>query len=506
VAARLRLAVIAIAVVLSGAPAWADTAILIDHSGSLVKHYSLGSNGTFARLVRHIVDAAKSVEPPDVAVFNTEVTSLPNPEAFASVRSTGNTNLTKALQSRVGDYDTIWLLTDNVQDETGTKAGDMNTFYSALKAPAVRTVYVFPVLQDKGSSGLLVYALSTTDVTEGLVKQVARFQELAGFPPRSELLMKPLGDNTIDVVIEKPEEVLSFKEGDALTFEHDINIGAKYEHLLFRSSPARTTNVVSPFRDNSCLVAEKTESELSPNQVQTERRDTYTIKVNFGRVRLRKSPECLIKAAFGAASEPAEIQTPLVIDVRKDSLQLAPAFFDKYAAKDPETAKDLGKIYGIEQVPRFIAEDITPVPILVPRSVRIEYPKWPAVALILAGLMAVGLVALGGKVAVAALTPKLTLVAEDEHGTVLKSSFENGEVKVRDDVVGHVEGKTFTPVPGVRLAPDADGSIATPVLCTLPFGEVVRLRFGRGERASSRPPQAGAVDETPQPGVPLTRR
>jgi hypothetical protein len=128
------------------------------------------------------------------------------------------------------------------------------------------------------------------------------------------------------------------------------------------------------------------------------------------------------------------------------------------------------------------------------------------VALLLGGLMAVGVVVLGGKIIITVLTPKLSVMAEDEHGTVLKSAFENGEVRVRDEVVGHVRDKTFTPVPRVQLGSGgADASIATPVLCALPSGEAIRLRFGSG-RSTSQASSRRSAGETPQPEIPLTRR
>ena len=491
-AADVRLAVCTIALTLAAGSAWADSVVLIDRSGSMRPYYG---NGLAQRLTRDIVEASSATEAPDLKVFNTSVETS-SPAAFSRVVPTGDTNLTKALTDHVGDYDRIWILTDNVQDLGAGAGRDMADFYAALQAEGIRTIYVFPLRQAPGAAGLLVYAMTTLAETEGLDRQVKRFEDLTQDLQVSKLLMKPLGENAIDVRIVGSNEELTFREGEPLAFENRITIRRKFDHVFFKSSPARTAAVSSPFAGDSCLVAEKGESDITPREVHTEGADQYSISVNFGRVSLRRNLNCLVHAAFVRSNIIERIETPVVIDVPRDRLRLSDAFLSDFAAASPDEATKSGKIFGLDKVPSFVAPETIHVRIPVPRTVKVEYGPMAAIILVGLGLITAAVVVVGGKAIVQLASPKLRVVAETEAGEPLHSTFDDQVVRVGNDELGRVDGTGFSPSPGVRLDPESGpASIVSPVTCVLPTGERIRLRFGKRLHPGSRERlQAGAAE------------
>jgi len=496
----MRLAVWTVTLTLAAGSAWADSVVLIDRSGSMKPYYG---NGLAQRLTRDIVEASRATEATDLKVFNTNVETS-SPATFSNVVPTGDTNLTKALTDHVGHYNRIWILTDNVQDLGAGAGSDMADFYAALQAAGIHTIYVFPLRQAAGAAGLLVYAMTTVTDTEGLDRQVKRFEDLTQDLQLSKLLMKPLGENAIDVQIVGSTEELTFREGHALAFDNRIRIRRKFDHVFFRSSPARTVAVSSPFAGDSCLVAEKSESDITPREVHTEGADEYSISVNFGRVSLRRNLTCLVHAAFVQSNTVQRIETPVVIDVPRDRLRLSDTFLSDFAAASPEEARSTGKIFGLDKVPSFVAPETIHVRISVPRTVKVEYGPMAAVILIGVGLIGAAVMVVAVRAIVQFASPKLRVVAESEAGERLHSTFDDQIVRVGNDDLGRVDGTDFSPSPGVRLDPEAAAaSIVNPVTCVLPSGERIRLRFTKGFPLRSRERlRAGEAE----PEIELTER
>jgi hypothetical protein len=372
----------------------------------------------------------------------------------------------------------------------------MATFYARLQSDDIRTIYVFPLRQGAGAAGLLLYAMTSESDTQALDRQVQRFEELTRDLQMSKLLMKPLGENAIVVETVADNTDRKFRVGEPLLFANQIRITRKFPHVFFDNSPVRTAEVINPFIGDSCLVAERSVADITPNEVTTADGKVYSISVNFGRVTLRKNLNCLIHAAFIRPNAEQGILTPIVIDVPRDRLQLSKQFLSDFAATSPDDATKTGKIFGLDQVPSFVAPETIRVQIPVERTVTIEYGPTAAIILVGLGLIGGAVVVLAGRAIAQLASPKLRVAAETEAGDQLHSTFYDQVVRVGNDELGRVDGTAFSPSPGVRLDPEADtASIVSPVTCVLPTGERIRLRFGkRLQRASQERVPGGAAE------------
>jgi len=408
------------------------TVALIDGSGSMVPYYN---SQLVYRLAESITSAAGTA---DLALFHTSVVKLDDLNHLRRIKPGGNTYLTDALNAQKSMYQVIWIVTDNVQDTGGPSEtrNDMANFYRALQDPQVQFIYVFPLRQPAGTPGLLVYAIATTPDSVAVDKQTSRFLELTKDLRLTQVLMKPLGENAIDVDAIESKAPLSFRTGDVLALENRVLIGPKFPHLYFDSSPARGTKVASPFQHNSCLVPEKGESSISPEFVQTESTGEYRVAIDFGRVTLKPTMECWFQAAFGRAAESEEIQTPIEIQVSGRSLQLSKAFLDEYAADSPEQAKTTGRIHGIRSVPGFVAPEVIHVPLRIPQKVNIRYPQLPGVLLLGGFAVIAGSTVFGTRVLIRRLRARRAAGSTTAVATTAASSAEAPPVSRPPSVKG----------------------------------------------------------------------
>lgn len=490
-----RLIKVAVVVLLWGARALAsDTLVLIDRSGSMKRYYESG-------LVRNIVDrierGSSAVEHPDLAMFDVKVVRIPNLDSPDFTFTHNDTYLTDALSEAVRDHKRVWVLTDNVQDEAGSQ--DMTNFYKLLQSDRIRFIYLFPLRQQPGSQGLLIYAISTESSPEALEREVAAFRSATTDLQLSELPMKPLGENVIKVELAAKEPSFRFDEGQVLRFGSRVRIGPKFPHLYFEASQAHGGNLRSPFRESSCLVSEKSESSISPEMVQTSEIRDYQVTVNFGRVKLRRSFRCIWQAAFNRSHESQEIQTPIEIHVPQANFRLADSFLTGFTAKTPSEALETGKIAGLQRLPEFLAPSETIVPVRIPAGISVSYPSWPALVLIALGALFVLLALLLLRALAAAISKAgaADIWAEDEHGVPVPAELKKDEVWLARKMVGTKANQHFRPAPGIRLDPPAQlASILLPI--TVLFTNGSRIRFGVGKRPIASAAGMGARSSGPK--------
>jgi len=461
----------------------ADTGVLLDRSGSMKPHYQ---SGLMHSLASRLIEAAGLAGQPDIDLFDEGITAhikgLNSPDFNYTSR---NTYLNTSLQEELESHARVWLLTDNVQD-TGD-SHDMADFYSTLQSEAVLRVYIFPLRQPQGEhQGLLIYAISKLANDKLLEQQVATFRGLMKDKQISELIMKPLGENTIEIKLTENAAAKRFKEGEPLKFSSRVSIGPKYPHLFFESLPAIGTTLETPFRGTTCLTVERHASSINPERIQTRETANYVISVDFGRVRLKRSLSCIWNAVFERSHETEEIDTPLIVKVPREKFRLSQRFLQDYTANDEKEAQATGKIAGLQGLPSYLAPQETIVPIRVPTKIIVDYPFWPTLLLFL--LLAI--VVFVGYVAVKFLSgtsfTQGQLHAETLEGEPLPAAMKSGEVWVSGKRVGTVQSHIFKPVLPVKLSPyRADAPITAPITCVAGDGSQFRLVFG----ANSNKPQ-----------------
>ncbi|HKV91293.1 MAG TPA: hypothetical protein VJW20_01960 [Candidatus Angelobacter sp.] len=482
---------------LFGALAFAgDTGVLLDRSGSMKPHYQSGLMHTLAS---RLVQAASSPGRPDIDLFDEGITAHIKDLDSADFNYTNkNTYLNDSLTKELEGHARVWLLTDNVQD-TGN-SHDMADFYSTLHSEAVRRVYIFPLRQPQGEhQGLLIYAISTQENDTTLEQQVAAFRGLMKDKQISELIMKPLGENTIEIKLIEPAATKRFKEGEPLKFSSRVSIGPKYPHLYFESLPVTGMNLETPFRGTTCLTAERHVSSIDPERIQTREAANYVISVDFGRVRLKRSLSCIWEAAFERSHETEEIDTPLVVKVPREKFRLSQKFLQEYTANDEQEAQATGKIAGLQELPSYLAPPETIVPIRVPTKIIVDYPFWPTllVFLLLAGVVFIGYLAikfLGG----------ISFTREEVHaetfeGKPLPAAVKSGEVSVAGKRVGTVQSGIFRPLLPAKLSPyRAEAPISAPITCIAGDGSQFRLIFGANSNKSQDRPKTQSASAGPR--------
>jgi len=484
-----------------------DTVILVDHSGSMAPYCQ---EGWTKRLTDQLLTAAGQNGGAQLAGFSQSTFPLSSTSAPEFCATSGATHLNSALASSLGSYGQIWLLTDNQLVEPGAQIQD---FYSTLQSDRVQEYHVFPLVHTPGQPGLLVYAISTLPPYPNprLAQQVAAF--LDGASPEdklADLVMKPLGENVIEVTVTGGDKLQAFEEGQVLKFKSMVQIGPKFNHLYFQPSRARGSTIANPFREQPCLKLERSESSISPEEVETVQPKVYEVTVDFGRVTLDSSRfSCIWHAAFGGRShEVAEIQTPISIFVPRQHYRLSDRFLADFTAADPADAKKTGKIAYLAKLPDFLAPTETVVPVRVPHQVRVTYSsKWAFLLFALAsGILAI--LTLGVRTIARAFSEAGPAVrAVEKNGSVLRAEVKQGSVLVSGHPVGRLAGKVFTPAPGIRLDPPASSASIqspTPISLTLNDGSTVYLTFGRGSTSVVRPP--GAPPAGKPASIKLTKR
>lgn len=493
------------------APGFCQTALLMDHSGSVRPYYD---NGLFAALGDEVVKAAGETGTVQLFAFDSTVRPASSLPALMNDRNLGaNTFLDRAVQEAINrQCEIAWMITDNIQDNPrDPEAGNTAAFYAILRGQAVRRVVVMPLLQPPGQSGVAVYAILFSSAAEKAFEtQVASIKErLRGHYKTEALRMKPLDRNTVEVLVEGApagKQPPTFEEGKDLTVTLEVRFRSRFEHLKIVDSHIQAAHVTPEFAPESLLRPERRETTITPDRVAAldphgDTAQVYRVDVNMGKVRLKKDLKSLFQAGWGGKSvETVALRLPLVIEVPQQNFRLRDSFIDQYHAPSIGAAKLSGKIYALETLPVLLADAQTNVATEIPVSFRVRYPWYPAVitlALILLLLAAAAGVVWAILRAAGSLKPKKkwSVTATDEYGQELPATLrEDHEVLVDGDQAGSIQGNTFVPAAGAELI-DSKGQIEPGAQMSLKIRRrTVMLKFREAAKTSTA---AGVAEHVP---------
>jgi hypothetical protein len=490
--------------VLAVAPGICQTALLMDHSGSVRPYYD---NGLFAALGEEVRAVAAETGPVQIYGFDSDLRPVAGLDILMNDRRLGaNTFLDRAVEGAIARQSAIaWMITDNVQDTPqDPEVGNTAAFYAILRGEAVNRVVVLPLLQPPGHSGIAIYAMlfsaSAGQTFENQVRAVT--SRLRGHYQVEALRMKPLDRDTVEVLVQglsggKPAP--TFDEGKDLSVTVEVRFRSRFEHLKIVDSHIQPVRVTPEFAPESLLTAERREITIRPDRVAAldPRGDTaqvYRVDVNLGRVRLKKDLKSLFRAAWGGKSvETVSLRVPLVIEVPQQNFRFRDSFLDQYHAPSIEAAKTSGKVYALETLPVLLSDAQTNVATAIPVSFRVKYPWWPAVVTL--GLMLLALAAVAGVVwAILGLAGSLkakkkwSVTASSEYGQPLAATIrEDHELLVEGDPAGRIQGNTFVPAEGAEFV-DCDGRIAPEKPMVLKVGRrTVMLKFREASGTAAAP-------------------
>jgi len=492
------------ALVLAAAPGFCQTALLMDHSGSVRPYYD---SGLFAALGQEVAAAAGETGAVQIFGFDASARLVPSLDALMKDRKLGaNTFLDRAVQEAINRHCEIaWMITDNIQDDPhDPEAGNTAAFYAILRGDAVRRVVVLPLLQPAGQSGIAIYAMLLSDSADGAFETQIRTisGRLRGHYQVEALRMKPLNRDTVDVQIQGMsggQQPPTFDEGKDLTVSVEVRFKSRFEHLKIVDSHIQPVRVTPEFAPESLLQAERREITVKPDRVTAldprgETAQVYRVDVNLGRVRLKKDLKSLFQAAWGGKSvETVSLKVPLVIEVPQRNFRFRDSFIDQYHAPSIVAAKLSGKVYALETLPVLLSDAQTNVTTEIPVSFKVKYPWYPVI--ITLGLILLMLAAAAGMVwAILRLagslkpTKKWSVTATSEYGQPLAATIrEDHALLVEGDLAGQIQGNSFVPTAGAEFI-DCDGRIAPGTPMAMKIGRrTAVLKFSEAAAATAAP-------------------
>lgn len=486
------------------APGFCQTALLMDHSGSVRPYYD---NGLFAALGQEVVAAAGESGAVQLYAFDTNVRRVDSLDVLMNDRKLGaNTFLDRAVEEAINRHCEIaWMITDNIQDDPhDQEAGNTAAFYAILRGNSVKRVVVLPLLQPPGNSGVAIYAMLFSGAAENAFENQIRAisGRLRSHYQVEALRMKPLDRDTVEVLVQGlsgGQQPPTFEEGKDLSVTLEVRFRSRFEHLKIVDSHIQPVHVTPEFAPESLLRAERREIVVMPDRVAVldPRGDTaqvYHVDVNMGRVRLKKDLKSLFQAAWGGKSvETISLRVPLVIEVPQRNFQFRDSFLDQYHAPNIAAAKSSGRVYALGTLPVLLSDAQTNVATEIPVSFRVKYPWWPAVVtlalVILALAAAAGVVwAILGLAGAVKPKKKWTVTASSEYGQPLPATIrEDQELLVDGDLAGRIQGNTFVPAQGAEFV-DCDGRIAPETPIVLKVGRrTAMLKFREAASANDAP-------------------
>jgi hypothetical protein len=494
---------------LAVAPVFGQTALLMDHSGSVRPYYD---SGLFAALGQEVVAAAGASGAVQIFGFDAGVRQVATLDILMNDRKLGaNTFLDRAVQEAIDRHCEIaWMITDNIQDNPkDPEAGNTAAFYAILRGDAVKKVVVLPLLQSPGQSGIAIYAMllsSSSSAASAFEDQVRAISgQLRSHYQIEALRMKPLDRDTVEVQVQGltgGKQAPTFEEGKDLTVTLEVRFKSRFEHLKIVDSHIQPVKVTPEFAPESLLRAERREVTILPDRVAAldprgETAQVYHVDINMGRVKLKNDLKSLFQAAWGGKSvETVTLSLPLVIEVPQRNFRFRDSFLDQYHAPSIGAAKLSGKVYALETLPMLLSDAQTNVATEIPVSFRVRYPWYPAIvtlALILLLLAAAAGIVWAILSLAGSLKPKKkwSVTATSEYGQPLAANIrEDNELLVEGDPAGHIQGNTLVPGAGAEFI-NCDGRIVPETPIALKIGRrTVMLKF---REATASPAGAGAA-------------
>jgi hypothetical protein len=458
-----------LALTLIAASVWAGpkSAVLIDRSGSM-KPYYLGN--VVRQLSDTLLDALRAqVDSVAIYEFSERAERVTGLDAIEHSPLGNSTLLDKALDRALQDgAEIIWMITDNIQDPPGSAdAGDTEQFYRKLRSDVVEKVTIFPLRQPAGHPGLVIYAILKKDGDRELYEK-----ELSGFHSRAAgilrtdaLRMRPLDRDTIGMSwvranVNPRTSLITYDTGTPVKETIEVRFKSKYDHIEITHSTIDVAKQQASFGKDSLVYPEKQNIEISPRTVERlgpgdETEQVYAIDIDLGKLRLRNDLASLWKAAWVRSSEDATLQLNFVIQVPQKNFRLRPQFLKEFEAATLQDAKESGKVYAIDRLPSLMSESVTAVQVTSPVVFRVRYPSYPTFlwlaifALIV--LTIIGLFLVLKRFTTTAMRGNWDIEARTQAGMLLDGAFENGNVRIQQEIIGHVKADTFTPSTGTRI-------------------------------------------------------
>lgn len=407
--------------------------ILLDGSGSMKGHYQAGlrdwlispllSSGVFQandRVILRTFDKrgnknflANDPQRRYQGQFNKEaiLTTVPT-----SQDSNGQlTAIAEGLEIAIADIESynwvgdtlIWLITDNVQDESGSGNDPISPFYEKIYTDInFRNIYFFPLVREGSPGALVMYMLDYAkkdnqlpmpNLMEAVSKAIGHRGVL--FRPiqlssleldRSGITLETEDGTTQPVELEDGGIVVTLGQGRSLSGRIKFKLRSKFKEWRIEQANVSNAKVtIEPSEALDLAATDKLEWKLDPRTLdlgpQEISKKVYVINLASGR------QISALKPAFWQSFfvEP-EIKVKAKVRFEVKDPQLKLSFFD-----DSELADRIRQVKGLEKIedfllPRSIPSVSRDLALEIPLLIKVQQPPKPIWILVLLGIAFLG--------------------------------------------------------------------------------------------------------------------
>ncbi len=359
----------------------------------------------------------------------------------------------------LSDNTLIYLITDNVQDESGSANDSIAPFYEKIyNDPRFKNIYFFPIVREGDTDALVMYVLNyATDQTQGFPEKMEALGKALGHRPvlfrpirltsleldRSSLLVEGEDGIATAADFEDGRIVFNVDAGRAISGRLKFRLKSRFKE--WKIERAIVTDASVELTESAYILSgDRLKWSLDPKTIELNPQQTsstiYTIDLSSGGTVETAAPG-FIDSFF---IEPVCTVNGMV-SFRIDEPVLRLAFFD-----DPELASRIRRVKGLEQIEEFLMPRRLPpssraLELKIPILIKIRQPVKPKWALALAlGAVSVCVLTLGLLIA----RPKtFQLNAAGESRIVKLRLF----ARVRLDVNGQELGVLTRTLGGFRL-------------------------------------------------------
>jgi hypothetical protein len=338
------------------------------------------------------------------------------PDSSASIGR--NTAIAEALEIGMADIqafnlsgDTlIWLITDNVQDETGSGNDPISPFYEKIyNDPGFKFIYFFPLVREMEATALVMYVLDYCKTDSSL--PMAGLMEQAGkainhkpvlFRPirlsaleleRSSIMFEDESSGLRTAELEDNRIVVPLSAGQPLAGRIKFKLRSRFrEWKIEQASVSNALVNIEPSPSLDLAEGESLQWQLDPRTLDIGPQETskrvYAIDLASGGRTLNAVAPAFFQSFF---IEP-ETKVPGIVKFEVENPQLKLSFFD-----DAELADKIRRVKGLEEIEQFLMPRTMPaatrnLTLEIPILIKIQQPPKPLWLLILIVLLPVILI------------------------------------------------------------------------------------------------------------------
>jgi hypothetical protein len=298
----------------------------------------------------------------------------------------------------------IWLITDNVQDTSGSGDDPISPFYEKIYTdPNFRNIYFFPIVKEGNPGALVMYSLNYAkkdtqlalpSLMESLGKSIGNRPVL--FRPirlssleldRANIALESEDGTSQVAELEDGGILVPLPNGRSLAGRIKFKLRSKFREWRIEQAEVSNANVsIEPSDFLDIEPTEKLQWQLDPRTLdlgpQEISKKVYIINLASGRELSARKPS-FWQSFF---IEPVvKVKAKIRFEVKDPKLKLA--FFD-----DADLADKIRRVKGLEQIedfllPRSIPSNERDLVLEIPLTIKIEQPPRPFWILVLVGIV-----------------------------------------------------------------------------------------------------------------------